>query len=88
MTKAKTTRAPRQSTVDPNESAAAKFKRLATKRTGKAIRAISAVGKLTGRSYERTEADAKKITDALESAVTDVKTAFAGKAKAVSGFSL
>lgn len=88
MANAKQKRAPRQSTVDPNESATAKFKRLATKRTGKAIRAISAVGKLTGRSYERTEADAKKITDALDSAVAEVKQAFAGKAKAISGFSL
>lgn len=88
MAKDKKPRAPRTSKVDPDESPTARFKRLATARTGKALKAIAALGKLTGRNYERSDADVKKIIDALNGAVEVTKQKFAGKAEAATGFAL
>jgi hypothetical protein len=48
-----------------DESKADRFKRLATKRVGRALKAIAGIGKLGGSSYESTEEQREKITRAL-----------------------
>lgn len=82
------TRKPRQNKVDPNETPQSRFKRLGAARTAKAVAAIKGIGKLTGKAYERTPEQEKKIMQALEDAVQTVRDRFAGKTQAQAGFSL
>lgn len=76
------------STVDPNETKAQKFARLANKRVPKALKDIANIGKLSGTGYERTPEQAQKIVTALETAVKVVKDKFAGVKEAAQTFSV
>jgi len=76
------TRKPRESKVDPDESKADKFIRLAKARMTKALKAIAQLENLGGSNYEYTHDQANKIVNSLERAVAAVEaklTATAGK---------
>ena len=52
-----------------------KFKKLAIPRVNKAIKQIRLIGNLSNKNhYEYTEIDAKKIIDALEKEIKEVKS--------------
>ena len=70
----------RTSTVDPNESKAAKFVRRANMRIGKALALIEQVGKLGTPSHERTEAQIAALHKAVVDAADDMKAALAPRA--------
>lgn len=76
------------------EQKQAKFKELANKRVGNALKAVSLIGNLTNRaSYDYTQEQVDKIGQALDAEVLSVKAAFKaaleGKAAAKStGFTL
>lgn len=73
----------------PKEDKAAKFKRIAGKRTADAIAAIEKVGATTRPStYTYTEDQATKIVDALEDAVKGVRESFANKGGTAATFDL
>lgn len=83
-----TTKKPRQSKVDPNETPEKRFTRIATLRTGKAIVAMKGISKLTGNNYKRTKEQETSILAALENAMQEIKDAFAGKTAKTGGFKL
>lgn len=74
--------------IDPNETSESRFRRLGAARTSKALKAIRAISKLTGKAYTRTSAQEDSILKAIDAAVTEVRDAFAGKSKSGGGFSL
>ncbi len=62
---------------------AAKFKELGAARTTRALKAISAVGKLSNpRSYAHTPAQVEKIASAMRAAVDRMVKQFEGKVAA------
>lgn len=61
------------------ESKAAKFIRLGTPRVNKAVKTILQIRTLGGAGYESTSDQQKKIVDALQLAVNQVRDRFAGK---------
>lgn len=64
------------------ESRDARFRRLANRRMGKALKCIGYLPALANRSqYEYTPAQVAKMMDALNNAIVQVKAAFDGKAK-------
>ncbi len=71
-----------------NETPEQAFRRLATKRTNKAVHTMSMICGLTGSAYVSSDADKNAIVLALQVAVDGVKDAFAGNAKEAGGFSL
>lgn len=71
----KATRKPRQSTVPANETKAQKFVRLAEQRIPKAVKMLRNIAKLGGPGYERTEAQAKFISDNLKAEVESLAAA-------------
>jgi hypothetical protein len=70
------TRKRRVSTVDPNETKAAKFKRLGGLRVAKAIKAIGLIGNLNGSGYEYTPEQIDKMRTGLNNAVTNTLAKF------------
>ena len=66
-------------TVPVNESKSDKFKRLANKRLNKVLNAMRQLKNLSSASYTSTPAQVEYITGKIDVAVSDVKTAFAGK---------
>lgn len=75
MAKDKNARKPRQTSVPSDETKAAKFKRLASARTTKAILTMRNLAKLGGPNYERTAEQQKKIVDVLQAEVHAVQKA-------------
>jgi hypothetical protein len=63
-----------RSKSDPNESSAAKFRRLGNARVNAALHRIKLVGNLSG--YKHDEDDAANIVDALNEAVREVDLKF------------
>ena len=61
------------------ESKAQKFVRLGTPRVNKAVKVILQIRTLGGAGYESTGEQQKKICDALQLAVNQVRDRFAGK---------
>lgn len=60
------------------ETKAAKFKRVAELRTGKALHALNTLLAVTdNKAYEYTPEAAEKIVDALKAAVTEIEEGFA-----------
>jgi len=72
----------------PNETPEQAFRRLANKRTNKAVATMNLICGLTGSAYASTETQQNAIVVALQAAVDSVKDAFAGKGKAAGGFDL
>ncbi len=71
------------------ETKAAKFRRLGTARTNKAVKAINALSSLSNKNaYDRTDEQAKTIVAALKNAVKNVENAFAGETVESDGVSL
>jgi len=66
----------------------ANFKRICPKRVNKALKAIGIVGDCSSDNYIYSEPDAKAIVLALETAIADVKSRFAGETKVKHGFKL
>lgn len=65
------------------------FIRLAEGRVTRAIDSIRVIGNLSNRSnYEYTEADSKKIIDALQSEINALKVQFKSKPSSNNGFRL
>jgi hypothetical protein len=65
------------------------FIRLAEGRVTRAIDSIRVIGNLSNRSnYEYTEADSKKIIDALQSEINALKVQFKPKSSSNKGFRL
>jgi len=83
-------KSPQEKTIDRSAQKIAKFKELAVKRTNKAIHAIAGLANLSNRnSYTYDAAQVKKITDALQSEVDAVASAFkTPDAKKAGGFDL
>ena len=59
-----------------NETDAAKFSRLASARTGAALKAMELIGNCAGPGYESTPAQQKKILDLLREKVAYVENMF------------
>ncbi len=72
----------------PNETPEQAFRRLATKRTNKAVKTMNMICGLTGSAYVSSEADKNAIVLALQVAVDTVRDSFAGNAKEAGGFAL
>lgn len=73
----------------PKESKADRFKRLASKRVAKALKALDGVRALASTaSYEYTPEQADKIGAALSGALAGIKAAYSGERKATSVFTL
>ena len=70
------------------ESKADKFKRLASKRTNNAIKAISSIGKLSTSAYEYTPEQVEKIFAAIGQACDEAKSKFEKKKPESAQFSL
>ena len=72
---------------EKEETKAAKFKRIAEPRVGKALKAIGSLEPLANTNgYEYTEDQVKAMVSALKSAVARIEDVFAGKKKADTGF--
>lgn len=69
------------STVDPNETKAAKFLRLGKPRVNAALKSIDIVGNLSGSGYEYTAEQVAAIRKALEVAVEKTMAKFDTKKK-------
>lgn len=66
--------------ANPMRDKRAKFVRLAESRTSAAIRAIRVIGKLGNRAhYDFSEADVKKITQALSREIEDLRVRMTSK---------
>lgn len=66
-----------------------RFKRLATQRTRKALKAIELLGRLARRrSYSYTDEQVSKIVTVLRKAVDDLENQFRGRKKAGGDFLL
>jgi hypothetical protein len=61
--------AKKKTSTNPNETKEERFVRLANARTGKAIKAISSIGKLGGANYTSTPDQRRRIEDVLEEAI-------------------
>lgn len=70
------------SKIDPNETKAAKFSRLGTKRLNVALAKIALIGNLAGPGYEYGPEQVGKIADALNEAVSEVMSRFTVKGTA------
>lgn len=73
---------------NPNENKSDKFKRLAEKRTQKAIKSISMLRALSGNSYESKPEQHAKIISSLTTEVAAVENAFKGHKPAAQQFKL
>lgn len=71
----------RESVVDPNETKADKFVRLAKARTTKALKAIAQLENLAGSNYEYTAEQVTKIVGALDDAINKVTVKLNGSSK-------
>ena len=71
-----------------DETSSQAFRRLAHKRTNKAVKTMNMICGLTGSAYAATDTEKAAIVVALQAAVDGVKDAFAGKCKDAGGFSL
>lgn len=80
--------AKRKSVVPDNEKPAARFKRVVEPRVGKAIKAITLVGSVTGSAYKYTPDDIVVIQTALEDAVEKAIKRLSGVGDTSSGFKL
>lgn len=74
--------------IPANETAEQRFVRLAEPRVGKALKAVNAIGKLTGSRYAYTSVQSVKIVDALKHAVNNLEKQFSGKTEAQRAFKL
>ncbi len=74
--------------VPENETPVQRFKRVVEPRVGKAIKAISLVGSVSGSAYSYKPADVDKIMLALTDEIRKTKDRLAGKGGKASGFSL
>jgi len=81
-------KATRRARPPADETPEQAFKRLASGRTNKAVKAISLIAQLTGSAYESNEVQQRAIVTALEASVEQVKEVFAGKAKSSDSFKL
>lgn len=73
----------------PGESKADKFKRIAAKRTSKALDAIASIGGLSAKNnYEYTPEQVSKIIGALTAEVAKLNDKFNGKVEIATGFTL
>lgn len=75
----------------PKKDKEAAFRKLATKRTNKALRFIEGIGALSNRnSYKYTDEQVSKIFAAIEGKVAEAKAKFstAGESKDSAGFTL
>jgi len=70
-----------------DESAREKFLRLAPPRMEAALKKISLIGNLAGSGYQHEHGEAKKIVEALTSAVEEVAEKFNKVKKGQRGFS-
>jgi hypothetical protein len=78
----------KQNSKQDDAARASKFKELGAARTTRALKSISAIGKLSNpRSYAHTPAQVEKIAGALRAAVDRLEKQFAGKV-AAEGFEL
>lgn len=85
MAEPKTAPAP----VEPKETRAQTFVRLANARVGRALGALSVIGNLASPNYEYTDEQAAKIVAVLQSEVDALKAKFAKpEAAAKTGFTL
>ena len=71
-----------------NETPEQAFRRLANKRTKKAVKIMNMICGLTGSAYASTETQQNAIVAALQAEVDNVKQSFAGNSKDVGGFEL
>jgi len=65
-----------------------RFVRLAQQRVPRAIKAIHAVGKLTGAGYAHTEENAAKILKGIDAAIESVRAKLTGKETEAETFTL
>jgi len=82
---------PKQKEEKANATKAKKqenFKRIAEKRTNKAIKAIMLIGNLSGSNYTSDEEQVKKVIDALNGAVSVVAKSFEKTEKVTIEFNL
>ncbi len=70
------------------ETPEARFRRLASARVDKALKAIKLIGNLTGTQYKSTSEQREKIDKALSEAVKGVKESLAGTKAAKAEFNL
>ncbi len=66
----------------------ANFKRICPKRVNKALKAIGIVGDCSSDNYIYSEPESRAVVLALETAIADVKSRFAGETKTKHGFKL
>lgn len=71
--------------TDDTETKAERFKRMATARVQRAVKAISLVGNLAGPGYERTDEQAAKIVAVLRGAVDEIDRRFAARGRKPAG---
>jgi len=71
-----------------DETPSQAFRRLAHKRTNKAVKTMQMIGGLTGAAYASTPEEKAAIVTALQVAVDNIKDVFAGKTQDAGGFSL
>jgi N-glycosylase/DNA lyase len=74
---------PRKATeakVDPNETPADAFKRLANSRTKKVLKAVDTLSNLSNGRYERTEEQVAAIFGAIRAAVDEAEKSFTAPA--------
>lgn len=74
--------------IPKEETPTQRFKRVIEPRVGKALKAISLVGSVTGSAYKYSEADVAVIASALEEAVEKAMNRLHGVGDTTSGFSL
>lgn len=77
--------------IDPNETNAARFKRVAGRRAGEIIDSLELLGNCAvTTTYEYTPSQVKTISDAIDKAVIEMKNMFAtgGTKAAKKGFML
>jgi len=65
--------------IDINESKADRFKRVATPRIRKAVKAINVIGYCSSKAYEYTPEQIEKITEVLFAAVNGLVDSFADR---------
>ena len=80
---------PRKDKAPTDETKADKFKRLASKRTSKAIKAVDNIGSLFSKAYEFTPAQVasiqKYLTEAWAAAYAKAKTTLEGGSTTATG---
>lgn len=74
--------------VPKDEKPDVRFKRVIQPRVGKALKAISLVGSVTGSAYKYNDEQAAEIVTALRDEVDKVEARFGGTGETASGFKL